>query len=153
NFTLKDKDAHAAATIVRRLDGLPLAIELAAARVRSLGVATVDQRLDRRFDLLAGGNRTAPSRQQTLRGLIQWSYELLSPAEQLLFCRLGIFAGGWTLEASEQVCGDKRTGDVMVGLASLVEKSLVVKYEQSDTLRYRLMESMRDFACDALAPA
>jgi predicted ATPase/DNA-binding XRE family transcriptional regulator len=152
-FALTDDGAAVAATIVRRLDGFPLAIELAAARVRTVGLATIDRRLNRRFELLAGGDRIAPSRQQSMRALIQWSYNLLSPAEQLLFCRLSVFAGGWTLEAAERVCGDEQTGDVMAGLASLVEKSLVVRYEQSESSRYRLLESMRDFARETLAPA
>ena len=151
-FALADDQAVVAATIVRRLDGLPLAIELAAARVRTLGLRTVEQRLNRRFELLSGGDRIAPSRQQTMRALIQWSYNLLSPAEQLLFCRLSIFAGGWTLEAAERVCGDERTAEVMAGLASLVEKSLVVRYEHGESTRYRLMESMHDFARETLPP-
>jgi predicted ATPase/DNA-binding XRE family transcriptional regulator len=149
-FALADDQAAVAATIVRRLDGLPLAIELAAARIRTLGLATVERRLNRRFELLSGGDRIAPTRQQTMRALIQWSYNLLSPAEQLLFCRLGIFAGGWTLEAAESVCGDERTGQVMAGLASLVEKSLVVRSEQGESSRYQLLESIRDFARETL---
>jgi predicted ATPase/DNA-binding XRE family transcriptional regulator len=150
-FALADAQVDVVGTIVRRLDGLPLAIELAAARVRALGLAAVEQRLHRRFELLSGGDRIAPSRQQTMRALIQWSYNLLSPAERLLFCRLSIFAGGWTLEAAELVCGDEQTAQVIDGLASLIEKSLVVRVEQRESCRYRLLESMRDFARETLA--
>ncbi|HYL27761.1 MAG TPA: tetratricopeptide repeat protein [Candidatus Nitrosotalea sp.] len=149
-FLLADDQAALAATIVRRLDGIPLAIELAAARVRTLGLATVEQRLNRRFELLSGGDRIAPSRQQTMRDLIQWSYNLLSPAEQTLFRSLSIFAGGWTLEAAERVCAGEPRGEIMGRLASLVDKSLVVRYEQAGLSRYRLLESMRDFARDSL---
>ena len=153
NFVLRDDDAAIAARIVRRVDGLPLAIELAAARVRTLGLATVERRLDRRFEVLTGGERTGPSRQQTMRALIEWSYKLLPASEQLTFSRLSVFAGGWTLEAAESVCGADRCEHIMVDLASLVEKSLVVKYEQRNSLRYHLLESMHDFAREILPRA
>jgi non-specific serine/threonine protein kinase len=97
--------------ICRRLDGIPLALELAAARVRSLAVTEIDRRLDERFRLLTGGTRAALPRQQTLRALIDWSYDLLATKEQALLCRLGIFAGGWSLAAAEQVCAGEGIED------------------------------------------
>src|SRR5690242_7363046 len=92
--------------VCRHLDGIPLAIELAAARVKALPVEKLNERLDDMFRLLTGGSRTALPRQQTLRALIDWSYDLLSPSEQALLRRLSVFAGGWTLEAAEAICGE-----------------------------------------------
>src|SRR5207249_10096992 len=109
------------------LDGIPLAIELAAARVRALPVKKINERLDDRFRLLTGGSRTALPRQQTLRALIDWSYDLLSEPERMLLRRLSVFAGGWTLEAAEAVAGGDavETWEVVDLLTALVEKSLV----------------------------
>src|SRR5213079_3004067 len=107
SFTVTHQNALAVAQVCQRLDGIPLAIELAAARLRALPVEQIVARLDDRFRLLTGGSRTALPRQQTLRGLIDWSYDLLSPSEQALFRRLSVFAGGWTLEAAEQVCSNR----------------------------------------------
>ncbi|MGC2408246.1 MAG: tetratricopeptide repeat protein [Candidatus Cybelea sp.] len=149
-FTLDDESAQIVGRIVRRLDGLPLAIELAAARVRALGLTTIERRLDQRFELLSGGDRVAPPRQQTLRALIAWSYDLLSPAEQLLFRRLSIFVGGWSLDAAERVCGDGISASVLERLASLVDKSLVGTPEPGTVLRYHFLESTRAFAQNAL---
>jgi predicted ATPase/DNA-binding XRE family transcriptional regulator/Flp pilus assembly protein TadD len=150
-FTLDDENAAIVGRIVRRLDGLPLAIELAAARVRALGLATIERRLDQRFDLLSGGDRVAPPRQQTLRALIAWSYDLLSPSEQVLFRRLSIFVGGWSLEAAERVCREGTGGaSVLESLASLVDKSLVRTSEQDTFHRYHFLESTRAFAQNAL---
>jgi predicted ATPase/transcriptional regulator with XRE-family HTH domain len=152
-FTLEDDSAQIVGRIVRRLDGLPLAIELAAARVRTLGLTTIERRLDQRFQLLSGGDRLAPRRQQTMRALIEWSYDLLSPQEQLLFRRLGIFVGGWSLEAAESVCGgDGMSSTVLESLASLVDKSLVTRSDQGEMSRYRFFESTRAFALDTLTP-
>jgi class 3 adenylate cyclase len=106
SFTVTNQNAPAVAQLCYRLDGIPLAIELAAARVRALPVEQIAARLDDRFRLLTGGSRTALPRQQTLRALIDWSYDLLSPEEQTLLRRLSVFAGGWTLEAAEAVCAD-----------------------------------------------
>ena len=147
-FALGADDCSVVARIVRRLDGVPLAIELAAARVRALGVTTMESRLDRRFDLLSGGDRAAPSRQQTMRALIAWSYDLLAPSEQILLRRLSVFAGGWSLEAAESVCGDEEL-TVFPSLASLVEKSLVASDVRAKSARYALLESTRDFARQA----
>src|SRR5207249_1309780 len=100
------QNARVVAQVCQRLDGIPLAIELAAARVKALSVEKINERLDDMFRLLTGGSRTALPRQQTLQALIDWSYELLSLSEQALLRRLSVFAGGWTLEAAEAVCGD-----------------------------------------------
>ena len=105
-FVLTERNAWAVADICRRLDGLPLAIELAAARVRGLAVEQIATRLDDRFRLLTSGSRTATRQQQTLRAAVDWSYDLLDPPEQALFDRLSVFAGGFTLSAAEAVCAD-----------------------------------------------
>jgi len=138
------------AEICRRLDGIPLAIELAAARARVLPIATIAARLDDRFRLLTGGDRTALPRQQTLRALIDWSYELLSPLERTLFRRLAVFAGGFTVEDAESVASDATLPDtaVMDVLAKLVDKSLVVL--DADGARYRVLETVREYARERL---
>jgi predicted ATPase/class 3 adenylate cyclase len=143
--------AAAVASVCRRLDGLPLAIELAAARVRTLPVEAIAARLDDRFRLLAGGDRTALPRQQTLRALIDWSYELLSEEERAVFRRLAVFAGGWTLEAAEAVCsfGGVEEASVLDQVTQLVEKSLVAL--DADRARYRLLETVREYAHERLA--
>ena len=144
-FALTDDNCAAVARIVGRLDGIPLAIELAAARVRSLGVNGVESGLDRRFELLAGGDRAAPTRQQTMHALVAWSYDLLEPPERRLLRAAAVFAGSWSLAAAEAVCG----GDdfaLLPNLASLVEKSLVATETSGEAVRYRLLESTRDFA-------
>ena len=109
SFSVTNANAPAVASICHRLDGIPYAIELAAARVRALSVEQIGARLDDRFRLLTGGSRTALPRQQTLRAMIDWSYDLLSPAERTLLRRLSVFAGGWTLDAAEAVCADPET--------------------------------------------
>ncbi|MDQ6931547.1 MAG: hypothetical protein M3160_00060 [Candidatus Eremiobacteraeota bacterium] len=152
-FTLTDGTAPIAADICRRLDGIPLAIELAAARVRVLSISSLAQRLDERFKLLTGGSRTALPRQKTLGALIDWSYDLLGASEQMLFNRVGIFAGGFTLDMAAEVC----TGDcideveVLDLLTSLTDKSLIVADTAGKNARYRLLESMRAYALDRLA--
>jgi predicted ATPase/class 3 adenylate cyclase len=151
-----DKDnALFIAQICYRLDGIPLAIELAAARIKMMSLDQISARLDDRFRLLTGGARTALPRQQTLRALIDWSYDLLSQNERLLFHRLSVFAGGWTLEAAEAVCsGDGlETFDVLDLLSQLVNKSLVVVVEgsQNRETRYRILETIRQYALEKLA--
>ncbi len=151
SFQITDQNATAVADICQRLDGIPLAIELAAARVRTLSVDMIAARLGDRFRLLAGGHRTALPRQQTLRALIDWSYDLLTESERVLLRRLAVFAGGWTLEGAEAVGagGDIGGGDVLDLLARLVEKSLVTM--EGDGRRYRLVETVRQYAqerCD-----
>ena len=134
-------DTPAVAEICRRLDGLPLAIELAAARAKVLSPTALLERLDQRLPVLTGGGRDVPDRQRTLRDTIAWSYELLDETEQRLFSRLAVFVGGFTLEAAEQVCGaDLDT------LTSLVEKSLVRQGED----RFRMLETIREFASERL---
>jgi len=152
SFKVSDANASAIASICRHLDGIPLALELAAARVRMMSVEELNQRLDKRFHVLTGGSRTALPRQQTLRALIDWSYDLLDAAERTLLGRLAIFAGGWTLRAAEHVCaGEDVAGeDVLDLLASLVDKSLVVAEERNGATRYRMLETMREYACERL---
>ena len=149
-FALTERNAAAVSDICRRLDGIPLAIELAAARVRALSVENIAARLNDRFRLLTSGSRSSLPRQQTLRALIDWSYELLSDEERALFRRLAVFAGGWTLEAAEAVCaGDQGAPDAVGLLANLVEKSLVVLEAGGE--RYRLLETVRHYAQEHLA--
>ncbi len=178
-FAVTPVNAPALAQVCQRLDGIPLAIELAAARVRALSVEQIATRLDDRFRLLTGGSRTALPRQQTLRALIDWSYDLLNAEEQLLFGRLSVFQGGWTLEAVEAVCGFENTPprppdsggsqdrlatgspqlwgdggalyqDVLDLLTSLVDKSLVVVEERDGQARYRLLDTLRQYAREKL---
>jgi len=150
-----DEQADAAVSVCRRLDGMPLAIELAAARLRSMSLAELHDRLDQRFRLLTGGSRTALERQQTLRATVAWSYALLTGAEQLLLRRLSVFAGGFALAAAEAVCGSGGLDvlDVAALLGSLVDKSLVVAEPTATALRYRLLETIRLFAAEQLAKA
>lgn len=146
DFSVTSQNASALASVCRRLDGIPLAIELAAARVRSLSVEEVNTRLNDCFRLLTGGSRTALPRQQTLRSLIDWSYDLLNAEEKTLLQQVAVFAGGWTLEAAEQLCGEEAL-DLMT---SLVDKSLAVAEMQGETTRYRLLETVRQYARDRL---
>jgi predicted ATPase/DNA-binding winged helix-turn-helix (wHTH) protein len=152
-FAVTARNATALAAICHRLGGIPLAIELAAARVRSMPPEEVSRRLDRRFELLTGGSRTALPRHQTLRSLIDWSYDLLGDGERALLCRVSIFAGGWTFEAAEQVCigeGVERR-DLLDLLTSLVDKNLVVAKDHRGSTRYGLLETVRYYARDRLA--
>ena len=148
SFEITDDTAPIIGEICRRLDGIALAIELAAARVHVLAPAQLRDRLDARLKILAVPNRDLPQRQQTLRALIAWSVDLLDPSEQRLFARLGIFADGFTLEAVCAVCEDAGTGelDTFELLASLADKSLVVAEVDRDPTRYRLLDSMRSYA-------
>jgi predicted ATPase/class 3 adenylate cyclase len=182
SFAITASNAPAVARICQRLDGIPLALELAAARVKVLPLEKLNERLDDMFRLLTGGSRTALPRQQTLRALIDWSYHLLTEAEQALLRHLSVFAGGWTLEAAEAVCSDEEDrrqkaegspgpwnagssidapprlpsafcllpSDVLDLLTSLVEKSLVLYEEQGGEGRYRLLETVRQYARDRL---
>ena len=151
DFTLSQQNAPAIAQICTRLDGIPLAIELAAARVKMLRVEQIAERLGDRFRLLTGGSRTALPRQQTLRAMIDWSYDLLPESERVLLRRLSVFAGGWTLEAAETVCQGSGIPDydVLGPLTRLVDKSLVVVGEGVET-RYHLLETVRQYAREKL---
>jgi non-specific serine/threonine protein kinase len=153
SFGLSERNAASIAQICIRLDGIPLALELAAALVRGISVEQQASRLDQRFRLLTGGSRAALPRQQTLRATIDWSYELLTETERMLFARLSVFAGSWTLEAAESVCtGDGiDRGAVVELLLHLVDKSLVDAMEESDGVdRYRLLDTLRQYARERL---
>lgn len=153
DFVLDDENAPIVGELCRRLDGMPLAIELACARLRSMSLEDIEARLDERFRLLTGGSRGALPRQQTLRALIDWSYDLLTEPERVVLCRLSVFAGGWDLHAAETVCGDARVEDVEIDdlLSSLVDKSLVQVDYIGGGVRYRLLETVRHYAAEKLA--
>ena len=155
DFTLARSNAPAVAQICRHLDGIPLAIELAAARVRVLAVEQIARRLGDMFKMLTGGGQTLLPRQRTLRALIDWSYDLLTETERALMRRLSVFAGGWTLEAAEAVClGDSiETWDVLDLLTRLIDKSLVIFEERPGQGRYRMLEPVRQYASERLAEA
>jgi predicted ATPase/class 3 adenylate cyclase len=153
SFSLNAKEAPAVAELVARLEGIPLALELAAARVRALTVAEINNRLKDRYKILTGGARVLQERQQTLRALVDWSYDLLGEPEQCVLARLSVFAGGFDLNAAEAVCGAEplEIDDVLDILGSLVEKSLVMLEERDDAGRYRMLETIRDYASEKLS--
>ncbi|HSL31117.1 MAG TPA: adenylate/guanylate cyclase domain-containing protein [Anaerolineales bacterium] len=164
HFVVDKDNAPFIAQICYRLDGIPLAIELAAARVKMMSVEQISNRLDDRFRLLTGGARTALPRQQTLRALIDWSYDILSESERLLLRRLSVFAGSWTLDAAEAICADEGMDlyDVLDLLTQLVNKSLVVvvekpqphgKLSEDGALRYRMLETIRQYGREKLLEA
>ncbi len=148
HFSVTNDNAPAVAQICYRLDGIPLAIELAAARVKAMSPEQISSRLDESFRLLTGGSRTALPRQQTLLATIDWSWDLLSENERIILRRLSVFTGGWTLEAAEEVCADEIIGesDVLDLLTQLVGKSLVTWHEQESEPRYQLLETIRQYA-------
>ena len=151
-FTVTDANAPTIARICKQLDGMPLAIELAAARIRVLSLSQIEARLGDRLHLLTSGQTTLP-RHQTLRATIEWSHDMLSEAEKVLFRRLAVFAGGWTLEAANSVCADPGS-DILDTLAQLVNKSLVVVERGPDTeVRYTMLETIREFAREQLRVA
>jgi len=151
-FTVTNLNAPAVAQICACLDGIPLAIELAAARVRMLSPDQIAARLDDRFHLLTGGSRAARPRQQTLRALVDWSYELLSDQEKAFLGSLAVFAGGWSLEAAEAVCVVEGTEawEVLDLLTRLLDKSLVIYEEFEDQARYRMLETLRQYGRERL---
>ena len=151
-FRINEHNAQAVAQICRRLDGIPLAIELASARVKVLAVEQIATRLDDRFRLLTGGSRTALPRHQTLRAAMDWSYDLLSEPERMLLRRMSVFAGGFTLEAVEAICAGEglEETDILDQLANLVDKSLVLMEAQGEGLRYRMLETVRQYGADRL---
>lgn len=150
-FALDEKNAFAVAEICRRLDGIPLALELAAARTKTMTVAQIADRLGDRFRLLTDGRRTALPHHQTLKAAIDWSYDWLSDAERILFRRLSIFLGGWTLKAAEHIVADTESmllapTQILDGLTRLITKSLVATDQQSEGMRYRMLETIREYA-------
>src|SRR5581483_7945708 len=151
-FALTDENADAVAALCRRLDGLPLALELAAARVKLLSPQAILNRLEDRLDLLAGGSSDLPARQRTLRDAIEWSYNLLEPREQTLLSRLGVFSGGCSLELADSVAGSGMAlGESFEALASLVDKSLVGQRDGFDgEPRFGLLETIRLYALEKL---
>lgn len=145
-FTLNTQNVSAVAQICRRVEGIPLAIELAATRIRHLGLETILERLEDQFKILSSSSRVAPDRQQTLKAAIDWSYNLLSEQEQLLFNRLSVFAGDFSLEAVEEVCPDEKLKkeDILSLLSQLVDKSLTIADQQKDeSMRYKCLEPLR----------
>ena len=155
-FALDEKNASSVTQICRRLDGIPLAIELAAARIKVLSADEIASRLDDRFSLLTAGSRTAIPRHQTLRATIDWSYDLLTEPERIFLRRLSVFAGGFTLEAAEAVCSQgMKQSDILDLLGRLVDKSLVIVEAGSEFsgTRYRLLETIRQYALEKLVAA
>ena len=155
DFTISDANAAAIGEVCRRLGGIPLALELAATRVKLLSCDQIATRLNNQFRLLTGGARNALPRHQTLRAAVDWSYDLLSEPEQALFRRLSVFAGGFSLEAAEEVCCGGSCGDedILDLLAGLVDKSLVVVEERNGRVRYRFLETLRQYAAERLREA
>lgn len=165
-FSLTEENAEVVAEICRRLDGLPLAIELAAARIKILSPSQILERLENRLKLLTGGAQDSPARQQTMRGTIEWSYDLLNETERVLFERLAVFAGGFTVEAAEAICHNYESNqdprsktknqrpslDVLNGITSLVENSLLAQAETATgESRFRLLEVVREYGLERLA--
>jgi predicted ATPase/class 3 adenylate cyclase len=157
-FSLDEQTAALVATLCRRLDGIPLALELAAARLSSMSLRQITERLDQRFRLLTGGSRNAMPRQQTLQATVDWSFGLLTPPERDMLTRLSVFAGGFDLQAAEAVCrsgsmGMADTLDVLDQLGSLVDKSLVIADRTPESVRYRLLETIRQYSAQELVRA
>ncbi len=152
-FSITEENATAIGEICARLQGLPLAIELAAARLKIFPLEELARRLEERLDLLKSSTRGTPERQQTLRNEIKWSYDLLSTDGKLLFLRLSVFfSGGCNLEAAEAICGsDNLRIDVVDGLASLVDKSLLIRQELGGVIRFTMLEIIRDYAREIFA--
>ena len=150
-FALTEENKNAVARICQDLDGLPLPIELAAARLRGMSAEQIMSRLSDRYSLLTSGGRGVPSRQQTLRLSIDWSYDLCSPAEQRLWGKLTVFSGGFDLDAAEAVCGqDSGSTEVLDLVTALVEKSILIREETDSTVRYRLLDLLREYGREKL---
>jgi predicted ATPase/DNA-binding SARP family transcriptional activator len=153
DLALTQQNAFTVTQICHRLDGIPLAVELAAARSKILSLKEIAARLDDRFNLLTQGSRTAMPRHQTLRATIDWSYDLLSQKERVLFRRLAVFAGGWTLEEAETICSgdDLKVNEMLDLLTQLVDKSLVIVQDWGGDVRYQMLETIRQYAWEKLA--
>ncbi len=152
DFNVTNQNAPALASLCHRLDGIPLAIELAAARTRALSIEQIESKLDQRFNLLTSGSRTALPRQQTLRALVDWSYDLLSDNEKLLLARVSVFAGPWTLSLAEQACSGEGIDEVEVFelLSSLADKSLLTTDQSGSETRFGLLETVRQYGAERL---
>jgi predicted ATPase len=154
NFRLDEENAKVVAEICLRLDGLPLAMKLAAARIKLLSPQAMLGRLNRRLEVLTGGARDLPERQKTLRGTLQWSYELLAQRERVVFRRLGAFVGDCSLEAAEVVCSssEEPVGEILETLESLIDKSLLRGEEHTEVVpRFSMLETIREYAAECLA--
>ncbi|RPH45498.1 MAG: hypothetical protein EHM84_09340, partial [Lysobacterales bacterium] len=152
DFAINTQNSAAIASICRRLDGIALALELAAPRVRTISVEELSRRLDRRFELLTEGSRTALPRHRTLRSLIDWSYDLLTDSEKAMLRRVSVFAGGWTLEAAEQVCDGVEVdgANTLALLTSLADKNLILVETHDGATRYAMFETVRHYAVERL---
>ncbi|MEO8209004.1 MAG: tetratricopeptide repeat protein, partial [bacterium] len=152
NFEITEGNAYAVVQLCRRLDGIPLAIELAAARIKVLSVEKILDNISNRFQLLSKGSRTALPRQQTLRALIDWSYDLLSEKEKLFFASLSVFSGGWNIETAEKICVDDNIdkSEVLELMSNLIDKSLVVSKEKNGAIRYSMFETIRQYSNEKL---
>jgi predicted ATPase/class 3 adenylate cyclase len=151
DFRITPETAAAIAEISARVDGLPLALELAASRIKVMSPTELATRLDKRLSLLTGGARDLPARQRTLRGAIQWSHDLLEAEERRLFARLAVFSGGWSLEAAEAICGPGFELEILDGLTSLVDGSLVMRSNDSEgSIRFGMLETIREYAVELL---
>lgn len=150
-FVLTDDCAGTVAEICRRLDGLPLAIELAAARMKVLSLPVLLERLEHRLPLLTGGGRDLPARQRTMRHAIDWSFDLLAPDERTVFGQLSVFAGGFALEAAEAVVEPRQSRDVLTSIAALVDASLLIREDASSRgVRFRMLETVREYGLEQL---
>ena len=152
-FILDSRNAPLVADIVSKLDGLPLAIELAAARIRLLSLEGIRDRLGSRLGLLTGGARDLPERQRTLRSAIEWSYELLDENHRLLFARLGVFVGGFAIEQAEEICGPGLGVDVLDGISTLGDQGLLRRVESAGQSRFLMLETIREYAVERLMSA
>ncbi|WP_147263841.1 LuxR C-terminal-related transcriptional regulator [Prauserella sp. PE36] len=152
-FQLTEDNRDAVVTVCRHLDGIPLALELAAVRLRGLSPAELAERLADRFQLLNSGSRTAPDRQRTLRGCVDWSYDLCTPAEQDLWACVSVFSGGFELDAAEAICGGAEPMALLEILLSLVDKSIVVSEEADGRMRYRMLEVIAQYGLERLREA
>jgi predicted ATPase/class 3 adenylate cyclase len=151
DFRITHENAAAVAEISARVDGLPLALELAASRMKVMSPTDLAARLEKRLSLLTGGARDLPARQQTLRGAIQWSHDLLEPEERRLFALLAVFSGGWDLEAAEAICGPGLELEIVDGLTSLVDGSLVMRNDDSEgSIRFGMLETIREYSQESL---